>query len=963
LSCDYFLEDSLNEKVESVYNDGKSFSLIHTNIRSIPKNIASFDQYLSLLSIRFNVIAITETWLNENTASLYNIEHYSTISNHRKTKRGGGVALYIHDTLNYKLRPDLTKSDSFIESLFIELNDKKVIGVIYRPPNTDVDIFNKEIKNLLKSLKSERKKCYICGDFNINLLNVDNHAPSSDFIDLMYSFGFFPLINKPTRVTSNSATIIDNIFSNELTSDKQTLNGILVTSISDHFPIFHLQSDNRAKTNDNFIFTRKISDTNKKCFIDSLSNCSWEDVMNNSDPNEAFSLFHDTIMTIYNKCFPIRKIKIGYKTKLVWLSEDLKKMIKVKNKLFFKFKKYPSIENENLYKHYRNRLNKLLKNAEREYYNNLLIENKINTKKKWSIIKEVINKKSTSKHPQTFNINGSLTDDKSKIANAFNKYFNNIGNNLAKKIPNVATDPLSFVRNNIPDTIVLREVTSNEVEKIIKKLKNSSPGWDGLLPSIIKQISTHISVPISYVINLSLINGVFPTYLKITKVIPLYKANDNMIMNNYRPIAVLSVFSKIFESVMYRRLIKFINAKKILYELQFGFIEKSSTSMAINLLVDKISKAMDEGKYSIGIFLDFSKAFDTVNHNILFSKLQHYGIRGLALSWLKSYLVNRQQYVCFEGVESTKLTTNCGVPQGSILGPLLFLLYINDIAYLSNSSYMILYADDTNVFFNGNDIDVLYNEINRTLDTIKDWLQANKLSLNVDKSQCMFFTHKSIQYNNEIKIANEALTQVETTKFLGIYLDSKLSFKKHLTYIKGKVARGIGIICKARKLLNRDTLSNLYYSFVYPHIVYCIEVWGNAADEHVNPLYLLQKKCVRIISNSSKFASSKPLFMSLEFLTISQIYAFRMFLFCYKFINESLPCVFNDMFVKNSSIHSHDTRNQNKFRIPCVRTELRKKSISYSAIQFLNYENELVNYTLKEKKFKENIRNLVKTLS
>jgi hypothetical protein len=779
----------------------------------------------------------------------------------------------------------------------------------------------------------------------------------------MYSFGFFPLINKPTRVTTSSATIIDNIFCNELISDNQTLNGILVASISDHFPIFHLHSDIRPKANDNFILSRKVNNTNNQRFVDSLSSCSWEDILNNSDPNEAFSLFHDKITTIYNNCFPIRKVKIGYKTKLIWLSEDLKQMIKMKNKLYFKFKKYPSVENEYVYKNYRNRLNKLLKNAEREYYNNLLMENKINTKKKWSIIKEVINKKRISKYPQYFNINGSLTDDKSKIANAFNKYFNSIGNNLAKKIPNVATDPLSFVRNSLPDTIVLKEVTCKEVEKIMKKLKNSSPGWDDLLPSILKQISTHISVPIAYVINLSLINGVFPTYLKITKIIPLYKANDNTIMNNYRPIAVLSVFSKIFESVMYKRLIKFINAKNILYKLQFGFIENSSTAMAINLLVDKISTAMDEGNYSIGIFLDFSKAFDTVNHDILFSKLQHYGIRGLALDWLKSYLINRQQYVCFESVESSRLTTNCGVPQGSILGPLLFLLYINDIAYVSNSSYMILYADDTNVFFNGNNLEDLYNEINNTLDIIKVWLQANKLSLNVDKSQCMFFTHKSFQYNNEIKIANEALSQVETAKFLGVYLDSKLSFKKHLCYIKGKVARGIGIICKARKILNRDTLSNLYYSFVYPHIVYCIEVWGNAADEHVNPLYLLQKKCVRIITNSSKFASSKPLFTSLEFLTVSQIYAFRMYLFRYKFMNKSLPVVFNDMFVTNSSIHSHDTRNQNKYRIPYVRTELRKKSISYSAIYFLNCDNELVNYTLKEKKFKENIRNLVKTIS
>jgi hypothetical protein len=425
---------------------------------------------------------------------------------------------------------------------------------------------------------------------------------------------------------------------------------------------------------------------------------------------------------------------------------------------------------------------------------------------------------------------------------------------------------------------------------------------------IIKSLYKSFIVPLTHVLNLSITQGVVPNELKIAKIIPLFKHGDSKLMKNYRPISVLPVFSKILEKLVYKRTIEFIKKHNILYAYQFGFREKHSTALALALLSDKINESFSENKFTIGVFLDFSKAFDTVDHSILLQKLEHYGIRGLALSWFKSYLSNRYQFVHFDGTSSTREKVCCGVPQGSVLGPLLFLLYINDLCMVSDKLFSILFADDSNMFLTGTNLDDMFNIMNQELAKILSWLNANKLSLNIEKSNYIIFSRKNINTSNAIYINGKEVEKVVYTKFLGVLIDTKLSWKFHINYIKKKMAKGIGILCKAKRRLESDSLKTLYYSFIYPYITYCVEVWGCIYKSNLQPIISMQKKVVKIISFSSYREKSTPLFLKLKILNIFQLVYYKILLFMYKYEQGELPIGFLNWFTRNRDIHRYNTR-------------------------------------------------------
>ncbi|MCP4484704.1 MAG: reverse transcriptase family protein, partial [Flavobacteriaceae bacterium] len=360
--------------------------------------------------------------------------------------------------------------------------------------------------------------------------------------------------------------------------------------------------------------------------------------------------------------------------------------------------------------------------------------------------------------------------------------------------------------------------------------------------------------------------------LKFAKVTPIHKGKSKLEIGNYRPISILPIFSKILEKLMNARMTKFLNKNKIIFKHQYGFQENKCTSSAILDLQSQLINNIEKKLFSCCVFLDFSKAFDTVNHEILLQKLEHYGFRGIAYSWFKSYLHKRTQTVNINGTNAKELNVNCGVPQGSVLGPLLFLIYINDIYTSSQILQFRLFADDTSILFANKCLDALEQTINSELVKVSSWLLANKLSLNVSKSNFLLVCSRKPNRDIQLKINNTNLKQENYTKYLGVMIDEKLNLKLHLKQINLKLSKGIGILYKLRHLVPKETLKTLYSSFIQSHILYGILNWGCANKTALEPIKRNLRKAIRVIDFAHHTAHSEPIFKRLKIFNFVKLY-------------------------------------------------------------------------------------------
>ena len=556
--------------------------------------------------------------------------------------------------------------------------------------------------------------------------------------------------------------------------------------------------------------------------------------------------------------------------------------------------------------------------AEKRYFNNVIERNKKNLSKVWKVINGIINKHKNAKVTNRFKYHDSILTNPKDIANHFNFYFSNVGSNLAKNIPVSGTRPESYLTGQYINSFFFSPVTEDDVRILISSLRDSSPGSDDIKPQVIKHVSNEILISLTHIINLSLQVGIFPDDMKTAKVLPLFKKGDPEIFSNYRPISLLSCFSKVLEKVVYNQLLTYLDDLDILYQLQFGFRKKYNTELAISFLSNKISEAFERQEHSIGVFLDLSKAFDTVNHHILMTKLMSYGIRGLPLQWFSSYLSNRYQYVYLQNEKSNLLNVTHGVPQGSILGPLLFLIYINDLFVVCPECLCLLFADDTSLLFSDKNFQDLVLNVNQTLERVSTWFQVNKLSVNVEKTNYMIFHSRNKKYNNndiKIEINNSNILQVTKVKFLGIWMDDHLTWKFHLIYISNKISKVIGILKKVKQSVGTYILRNLYFALIYPYFTYGNITWAANYKSNLDCLIKLQKKIIRIMSNSGFNDHTEPIFRELYIMKFEFLNKFLTGLFMFKIMNNLLPAFCQDLFIVNQDIHHYDTRQKHNLHI------------------------------------------------
>ena len=432
--------------------------------------------------------------------------------------------------------------------------------------------------------------------------------------------------------------------------------------------------------------------------------------------------------------------------------------------------------------------------------------------------------------------------------------------------------------------------------------------------------------------NESISLGVVPNILKISRVTPIFKNGVETDPNNYRPISIISPFAKAFERLVYEQLNSFLVKKKIISNYQFGFRKGYSTEQAILEITENFKSAIDNGKITYGLFLDLSKAFDTVNHQILIDKLCKYGIRGTPLAWFTDYLSNRQQYVKIGNTESDLLTLTCGVPQGSTLGPLLFILYINDMPNCSKKLSFRIFADDTNVFYSSNSIDDIEKVMNEELQSILQYCNVNKLSINIKKTNFMVIT-SCRKKTRRIKIGN--FEQKCYIKYLGIYIDQNLSWHQQISHVYNKIVKNTGIISKLRYCIDLNMLKQVYYSLIFPYINYGLMSWGNTYATKLKKLKSCQNKCIRKIFFIGNHEDASAYYNLLGILKIDNVFKLKIAVFTFKIINmdEKVPTILSDIIVAASSRHSHYTRFVSNYNIirPKVRTNFGIQTFAFTS--------------------------------
>ena len=538
-----------------------------------------------------------------------------------------------------------------------------------------------------------------------------------------------------------------------------------------------------------------------------------------------------------------------------------------------------------------------IKNAKYQYYFDTFTSHKNNIKKTWKTIDETLNRgKRRTQFPNKFTIdNKSITDHK-EIADTFNNFFAYIGVKLSSGNDRQNGDKSfsDYLNNPTEHRFNFSVINESEVLATINKLKNkNSSGVDEISNKLLKAIGTELSKPFTIIITQCLLTGIFPDLLKIAKVKPLFKRGDTCQLNNYRPISLLPTISKIFERIIYSQLYAYFSQNNLLSEEQYGFRAQHSTELASLKLVDYIIKEMDDAqsaKTPITIYCDLSKAFDCLNFDIFFSKMEYYGVSGNPLALVKSYLTTRYQYVHFENRKSELLEIKAGIPQGSILGSLFFSILINDIVNSSNKFSFLMYADDTTIYFNLEDFPAIHreHEINKELENLNIWFQLNKLTLNVDKIKCMLFHKRRAVTPINISMNNMPIDIVPHFNYLGIILSENLSWKVHVAMVTGKLSKINSILNRLKYIYSAQVLLTIYKSLFVPHINYGSLVWGQI----VIPCY--RKKLFEPSHTVTILQISEPLLKNLNLLNVRDLIDLKIIKFLHKLYHNNLPVYFSD---------------------------------------------------------------------
>lgn len=912
-------EDKNSSKVQSALVPAtKTLTLLQWNVQCLVNKI----DILGLIAAQnyCDVLSLSEHWLTEMEMQNIAIPGFCVASYFcRTTKRHGGSVILVKEGIQFLSceLPFIAEELTF-EMSSIRLPDfKTVIISFYRPPTGKLLSFFDKLHAVITSLYSVDLNIIIAGDFNLDFL-----CHSSDLTELKNLFASFGLniavldVTRPNLFSGNCAgSCIDNVVTS-VHSDRW-MTKVLHVGASDHNPILFrvsLEVMNRLYR-PIMTMSRPINTSNSRILLHILNKLNWLDIYDSKlDLNSKCVLFFDFLLWAVDCSMPLNvKSMKNKKPNVKWYHEGLSVLKSDLDKLYFVLNNSANVNRPAILekykkakKHYKNEV----RNAKLLYNNQTIYKSTNRSKSIWSLINK--SKKGNSTPLPT---PVDLPPDN------FNKYFVECIENISHNIPPSIKHHSYYLKKcddvypNRP-AFMFREFTVEEVFKTINDLSNSSClDFYGLNSAILKLCSSHICEVLTFLFNQCVAQSIFPDIFKLSKVIPVHKKGPKHQCSNYRPISIIPIVSKVLERLVHKQIVSFLEDNKLFSERQFGFRPNQSTIKAVLSLVNDCYDGLENRNNIVFRSFDMSKAFDTVDHGVLIDKLLFYLSNDSAVNFFKSYLTNRQQTVYVNGTFSKNLQVMNGVPQGSILGPTLFILYINDLPInLSGlNSHCFIFADDLGLNIRARSCAEAGSILENKTNIVQDWCHANKLCLNAEKVQDLTLNLQKPRGENSV------------LKFLGIFVQSDLKWFSHIDNVSNKLAKGLFMIRSLVGSVSPDILLCIYYAYIHSHLSYGIQLWGNVGYSKM--IFVLQKKAIRLICGVPAQTHCKPLFISLGVLSLPSMYILSVLLYIKLNLN---------MFSTMADTHEHNTRHRNNITIKRCVFSSTQNSFEYQGIMMYN---------------------------